>query len=95
MPRLSGSRWSTTAVAARYLESAYSAHVNITPTALLPVDQGKRLCVVSIMSARHKVSCAIQPSGQHKPLCESTQYPPGLALLLGRNASTSPMTAQE
>ena len=30
---MSGSRWSTkTAIAARYLESAYSAHVNITPT---------------------------------------------------------------
>ena len=51
-----------TAIAARYLESAYSAHVNITPTALLPVDQGKRLCVVSIMSARHKGSCANRPS---------------------------------
>ena len=38
-----------TALAARYLESAYSAHVNITPTALLPVDQGKRLAIVGCL----------------------------------------------
>ena len=47
-----------TPIAARSLELAYSAHVNITPTALLPVDQGKRLCVASIMSARRKGSWA-------------------------------------
>ena len=46
---LAGPGGPQTALAARYLESAYSAHVNITPTALLPVDQGKRLAIVGCL----------------------------------------------
>ena len=56
------------------LESAYSAHVNITPTALLPVDQGKRLCVASIMSARRKGSWANRKIAFHEALYDARVY---------------------
>ena len=74
MPRLSGSRWSTDSLRRQVLESAYSAHVNITPTALLPVDQGKRLCVASIMSARRKGSWANRKIAFHEALYDVRVY---------------------